>query len=580
MSETHSAEEVLDNIAEGSEEEFYLDIDTSSSVDHQEQINNQEEEPEEEEVMQVDEGAQEDREQQMIILQNNQRRVLMNRVNDWIHGQRGIFGPAGNVFDTFQDNGSSDSSEDQNNAEEEGRMGGGVNDENRNENTNYDVTLPSSHSYLGQMLECECPRPAHSSSQSAVSAQKAPVTKIPIISIEDFVPVPGQNFALRIQNFRDIALLRRIYRTDHKTLGLLPLKSDEETFEEPQNLPMSPAPDFGCTMEIVRWKEEANEVQIVAIARERFHIIERIPNDNGTLDAIITIVTDNKLPSLSDSVLGSNSNFPAPSEPRIPRNTPRLPNSRTKSSPHRPQESQIGQQRSRMLIRHRMKMRRLHHAAIMTSHSTWVYKMYHTSSLRLQVFEHMSKWWHNCLKPELVPDDATDFSFYVIARLPLSNGVKMKLMKLKSAEHRLRSLCAMLSDWTTLNCSNCGRLVAHRRDVFSMSSEGPMNAYVNPAGVVHETLTLHRAHSLFFTGLPSSVDSWFPGYEWTICHCRGCSRHMGWKFTTGNKNLKPQSFYGLTRSALQSQIDSPVEGATTSSPQEGNRSSVNRIVVI
>ena len=30
-------------------------------------------------------------------------------------------------------------------------------------------------------------------------------------------------------------------------------------------------------------------------------------------------------------------------------------------------------------------------------------------------------------------------------------------------------------------------------------------------GVVHETLTLHRAHSLFFTGLPSSVDSWFPG---------------------------------------------------------------------
>ena len=50
---------------------------------------------------------------------------------------------------------------------------------------------------------------------------------------------------------------------------------------------------------------------------------------NRTLDAIITIVTDNKLPSLSDSVLGSNSNFPAPSEPRIPRNTPRLPNSRS-----------------------------------------------------------------------------------------------------------------------------------------------------------------------------------------------------------------------------------------------------------
>ena len=75
------------------------------------------------------------------------------------------------------------------------------------------------------MLECQCPRAGHSSSQSATSnQQKVPVMKIPIISIDDFVPVPGQNFALRIQNFRDIALLRRIYRTDHKTLGLLPLK--------------------------------------------------------------------------------------------------------------------------------------------------------------------------------------------------------------------------------------------------------------------------------------------------------------------------------------------------------------------
>jgi len=32
-------------------------------------------------------------------------------------------------------------------------------------------------------------------------------------------------------------------------------------------------------------------------------------------------------------------------------------------------------------------------------------------------------------------------------------------------------------------------------------------------------------------GRPSSHESWFPGYSWTIASCRGCRNHLGWRYT-------------------------------------------------
>ena len=53
--------------------------------------------------------------------------------------------------------------------------------------------------------------------------------------------------------------------------------------------------------------------------------------------------------------------------------------------------------------------------------------------------------------------------------------------------------------------------MARQEDIFSMSCEGPQSAYVNPGGVVHETLTLDRAQNLTLVGRPSTEYSWFPG---------------------------------------------------------------------
>lgn len=45
-----------------------------------------------------------------------------------------------------------------------------------------------------------------------------------------------------------------------------------------------------------------------------------------------------------------------------------------------------------------------------------------------------------------------------------------------------------------------------------MSSEGPLSAYVDVHGNVHEVVTLRRANSLVLMGVSEINFSWFPGY--------------------------------------------------------------------
>lgn len=45
-----------------------------------------------------------------------------------------------------------------------------------------------------------------------------------------------------------------------------------------------------------------------------------------------------------------------------------------------------------------------------------------------------------------------------------------------------------------------------------MSSDGPLGAYVNPHGIVHEVMTFYKANGLVRRGRPVIEYSWFPGY--------------------------------------------------------------------
>lgn len=54
---------------------------------------------------------------------------------------------------------------------------------------------------------------------------------------------------------------------------------------------------------------------------------------------------------------------------------------------------------------------------------------------------------------------------------------------------------------------------ARRSDMLVMSSEGPLGAYVNPSGYVHEIMTLYKATGLALKGSAVKEYSWFPGYD-------------------------------------------------------------------
>ncbi|MEE6526690.1 hypothetical protein FKM82_027471 [Ascaphus truei] len=119
----------------------------------------------------------------------------------------------------------------------------------------------------------------------------------------------------------------------------------------------------------------------------------------------------------------------------------------------------------------------------------------------------------------------------------------------------LRVTAALSLQCTSLCCKHCHDTeITTKNEIFSLSLCGPMAAYVNPHGYVHETLTVYKAFNLSLMGRSSTEHSWFPGFAWTIAQCRVCGSHMGWKFSAVRKELSPQRFWGLTRSALQPRI--------------------------
>lgn len=58
---------------------------------------------------------------------------------------------------------------------------------------------------------------------------------------------------------------------------------------------------------------------------------------------------------------------------------------------------------------------------------------------------------------------------------------------------------------------NLQTTIAKRSDMLVMSSEGPLSAYVNPGGYVHEIMTLYKANGLSLVGPAVAEYSWFPG---------------------------------------------------------------------
>ena len=384
------------------------------------------------------------------------------------------------------------------------------------QNITFDKNLPTAHSYLGEMEEC-----------SGVAYQDLDTYQtISVLYIHDFVLIPGQTLPLLFGRPNEVAMIRQIMTQADKTFGIL--TKSYRPWENFDSVPVDELYDYGCTAEIRSFQDqtqhEVASVRVVVVGRQKFKVMEKRRQLDGNILAKVKILEDVQLPDLrrsvglrwSDGKLGSFSEV------------------------------------------HKKKFASITRAASATAWPSWLYRMYDVDYLRMQIFNEMREW-NQQLEERHCPLGSSDFSFWVITNLPVSDHMKLQLLRMNSAVERLRAELHLFRKCTMLACSDCGQKIAHRKEVFSMSVSGPMAAYVNPGGFVHETLTLHKTTGIVHRGRKSTEHSWFPGYAWTICECRSCGRHIGWKFTATKSSLTPQKFWGLTRSALKHMVSGETE---------------------
>ncbi|XP_023002303.1 uncharacterized protein LOC111496179 [Cucurbita maxima] len=179
----------------------------------------------------------------------------------------------------------------------------------------------------------------------------------------------------------------------------------------------------------------------------------------------------------------------------------------------------------------------------------WVYSMYDSYCLAQKA---AAMWKQIVGAPNMdgFVKNPDILSFYIASKIPVSESTRQELLEIDGISYRLRREIELLKSIDLIQCKNCKTVIAKRSDMLVMSSDGPLGAYVNPHGYVHEIMTLYRANGLALRGRAETEYSWFPGYAWTISICATCETQLGWLFTATNRNLKPRSFWGIRSSQL------------------------------
>ncbi|KAI1892736.1 hypothetical protein AGOR_G00136610 [Albula goreensis] len=381
----------------------------------------------------------------------------------------------------------------------------------------FDPSLPTSHAYLGVDMEEFHGRTVHDDDSCQT---------IPVLPHTAVMLIPGQTLPLQLFRPQEVSMMRSLIQKD-RTFAVLAHSTSDVGEQQAE---------FGTTAEIYAYREEQEygieTVKVKAVGRQRFKVHEIRTQADGIRQAKVQILPERILPDPLSAVQLT-------------------PLSRLHSHPSSRPPSEHCRQVQPWRDTYR---KRRFHGANVTSWPAWVYSLYDSEILMSRVRRQLHEWDEN-LKDDSLPTNAVDFSYRVAACLPIDDALRFQLLKIGSAIQRLRCELDIMDRCTSLCCKQCQDTeITTKKEIFSLSLYGPMAAYVNPHGYVHETLTVYKASNLNLIGRPSTLHSWFPGYAWTIAQCRTCSSHMGWKFTAAKKVLSPQRFWGLTRSALLPRI--------------------------
>lgn len=98
--------------------------------------------------------------------------------------------------------------------------------------------------------------------------------------------------------------------------------------------------------------------------------------------------------------------------------------------------------------------------------------------------------------------DMTSFSFKVAGRLPVGDIQRCELLSCSTVTSRLRLVYDILKKSNQqLCCRACGVTIAAKDQVFTVpGADGVVGAYVNPHGVIHQTVTLKSAENVLLEG--------------------------------------------------------------------------------
>lgn len=397
-------------------------------------------------------------------------------------------------------------------------------DEERREAISYDTSLPTQHSYLGNDLE--------ELSGRTVLEDNLTVT-LPLLVLPNIVLMPGQKLPLQLLRPATVSMMQHIIEKD-RTFGLINQRQTDGSMV--RNISI-----IGTTAEVRSYKEDPDEntgftvLRVLAEGSQRFRVEKSWRQADGILMGKVRILPE---VSVGDYLEGARC-------PSLQRFAVLPPNFQSLDAP-----------KDHSLDRCQLKpcCRKYNRRACadFTWWPAWVYEQYDTDILINEIKLEIRSWLNSRLMLDTSPTDPTKFSYWVAINIPIDDSRKLNLLSSNSAVQRLRSELSILKKHIVLRCKECTELIAERKDIFSMSLEGPQGMYVNPSGYVHETITVYRSTGLSLIGRPLTEHSWFPGYAWIIAQCRQCSSHMGWKFVATDKNLKPEKFWGLCRSSVLS----------------------------
>jgi len=393
----------------------------------------------------------------------------------------------------------------------------------------YDQSLPVTHSYMGADME---------DLKGRTIRDDGEVMLMPLVYKPDIVLVPGQILPLVFFHPQPIFMMEKVIAGD-KTFGLIFGKSDGRS----RLSNSSSFSSVGVTCEIFSAKQDVQHgvmtMSIKAEGRQRFELLSKEAQFDGALMGRIKILPDVYLPACPpSSLLYTQYTQASCVRSQIVNNNYLLQNHKWKDDQAR---YMIGFQRKTIPML----------CSSLTPYPGWVYKLYNPYFL-MDCLLHEIRSWNNNIDLNTLPTDPTSFSHWITSNLPLTNNMKIELLEINATPLRLRRQIEIINQCATgLSCDKCSTIVADKNDLFSLSKRGPMDAYVNPQGHVHETVTFYKAQNISLHGRSSTEYSWFPGYAWTVAICKRCRNHLGWKFKASKKDLVPRKFWGLTRASLR-----------------------------